>query len=133
MRVRLSVIVLLSTWLFPSTIVGQLNSFVGTWRPAHWKPDGRNLGIVLHIVQGQHGLIGTVHFWDPYSDHESTMLNPRLTGRTFSFDVDDDYVKGKIMFWMTVQKDGKTALVKGSGGEMLLDFKLVVRVPDAAQ
>ena len=42
-----------------------------------------------------------------------------------SFDVDDEYVKGKISFWMTVQKDGKLALVKGSGGEMLLDFKVV--------
>ncbi len=53
------------------------------------------------------------------------MLNPKLSAGTFAFDVDDEYVGRKLWFSMTVDRDGKNGVVKGGGGEMLLDFKLV--------
>ena len=115
----------ISVLVFSSILVAQSTLFVGTWRPPHWKTNRQNHGIVFHIVQNEHGLGGTVHFYDPRSDHESIMLNPILSERTFAFDTEDDYLKGRLSFSMTVEKSGKNAVVKGSGGEMLLDFKLV--------
>ena len=53
------------------------------------------------------------------------MVNPKLSARTLAFDVDDEYVGAKLRFSMTVDGNGKSAVVKGGGGEMVLDFKLV--------
>ena len=99
--------------------------FTGNWRPARWKPNRHHLGIVLHIDQNDAGPRGTVHFYDPYSEHESIMLKPRVSGKTLAFDVDDDYAKRKISFSMIVEKGGKSAVVKGSSGEMILELKVV--------
>lgn len=99
---------------------------IGTWRPPHWKKGYR--GVVLHIVPSEEGIEGTVHFWDPGSDHESTMLNPKLEGNTFLFDVDDDYA-GKLTFSMTVNETGKVAALSGHGREMLFDFALYKAIP----
>jgi hypothetical protein len=115
----------ISVLVLCSILVGQSTPFLGTWRPPHWKPHRHNRGIVFHIVQNEHGVGGAVHFYDPHSDHESIMLNPKLSAGTFAFDVDDEYVGRKLWFSMTVERDGKSADVKGGGGEMLLDFKLL--------
>jgi len=107
----------------PLTLVSaQVSQFIGIWQQPHWKKGNR--GVVLRIFQGAHGLEGTIHFWDPGADHESTMLNPKVEGNAFVFDVDDDYVKRKLSFSMTVNKSGTVAALSGHGGELLIDFTL---------
>jgi hypothetical protein len=102
----------------------QSTVFIGNWQPAHWNSNRRHLGIVFLIGQNDAGLVGKVHFYDPRSEHESIMLNPKVSGETLAFEVDDDYVKSRINFSMTVEKGGKSAVVKGRGGEMIFDFKV---------
>jgi hypothetical protein len=103
----------------------QSTEFIGNWRPDHWNPRRRHLGIVLLIERRGAGIGGKVHFYDPRGEHESIMLNPKLSAGTFVFDVDDEYVGRKLWFSMTVERGGRSAVVKGGGGEMLLDFNLV--------
>ena len=124
---RCSIVVMwmVSVLALCSVLFGQTTPFLGTWQPQDWKPDRRNRGIVFHIVQNGNGLGGTVRFYDRHSDHESIMVNPKLSARTLAFDVDDEYVGAKLRFSMTVDGNGKSAVVKGGGGEMVLDFKLV--------
>jgi len=119
---RFALCLTVSVLALTTMISAQSSQFIGTWQQAHWKKGNR--GIVLRIVQGAHGLEGTIHFWDPGADHESTMLNPKLEGNAFVFDVDDDYVKSKLSFSMTVNKSGKVAALSGHGGELLIDFTL---------
>ncbi len=97
----------ISVLIFSSILVAQSTLFVGTWRPPRWEPHRYNRGIVFRIVQNEHGLGGTVHFYDPRSDHESIMVKPKLSGGTFAFDVEDDYLNGRLSFWMTVRKAEK--------------------------
>ncbi len=121
-RSRFALRSMISIVAISSVIFAQSTRFIGTWHPPHRRKGLR--GVVLRIVQGSRGLEGTIHFWDPGTDHESIMLNPKLEGDSFVFDVDDDYVKGKLTFSMTVNQDGKVARLSGLGGEMLFDFRL---------
>jgi hypothetical protein len=124
MRMVVAVIVAL-VLVCPATVIAQSSPFVGNWRPIKWHPHGRNLGIVLHIAQEHGELAGTIHFYDPSSEHESVMLNPRVSGKTFTFDVEDEYVKERCSFSMIVEERDRSAVVKYRGREILLDFKLV--------
>jgi hypothetical protein len=99
--------------------------FVGRWQPAGWGDHRRNLGIVLTIAEKEGKISGTVRFHDPHSEHESQMVNPELREEVFTFDVDDQYVGRKLSFTMTIEGHGKRARVRGSGGELILDFRLV--------
>jgi hypothetical protein len=102
----------------------QSTVFIGDWRPTRWKTNRRRLGIVFVIWQSDAGLVGKVHFYNPRSEHETAMLNPKVNGETLAFEVDDNYVRRKIDFSMTVQKGGKSAVVTGRGGEMIFDFEV---------
>lgn len=105
---------------------GQTEAFIGNWRPARWNPSRpRNRGIVLHIERNNAGLAGTVHFYGAPAEHISMMLDPKVSGKTFAFTTDDDYLARKLSFSMVVGSDGKTAVVKGVGGEAVLEFKVV--------
>jgi hypothetical protein len=61
----------------------------------------------------------------PAATTNPSCSTPKLSAGTFAFDVDDEYVGRKLWFSMTVDRGGKSAVVKGGGGEVLLDFKLV--------
>lgn len=114
-----------SAFVCPTTLFAQSTLFIGNWKPANWNPKGRNRGIALHIERNLGALQGTVYFCDPRSEHEAVMLNPKLSGEAFTFDVRDDYVGTPLSFSMTVETRDKTAAVNVSSGEMFLDFKLV--------
>jgi hypothetical protein len=113
-----------------SSALNQPQAFAGRWKPPTWGTHRANLGIVLQITSNDDSLSGKVEFHDPHSEHVSQMLDPRLVGNVFTFYVDDEYVKGKLTFSMTLERGGKRARVHGAGGEMLLDFELA-RVPSS--
>jgi hypothetical protein len=106
------------------TVESQTSPFVGNWRPPRWRAKGHNLGLVLLITQDRDELLGRVQFYGPRGKDECAMLSPMVNGQILTFEVESSCIGEQLRFSMTLGKGTTPATIKGSGREILLDFKL---------